>query len=199
MKRPYLQNERAATQARTRQKIVDATMQLHQDKGLLATTVSDIAKRAGVGKVTVYRHFPSDTELVEACSGQYFHLNPFPDLESWSSIASARIRIMKALKDTYEFHNKTEPMMSGILSEARNHPVVQPYHDFWAQAVEVLASDLPPAFSNDKTFKARLSLALSFDTWYILTKKQRLSENQALVIMLDLLNLSKEYTAPKID
>lgn len=181
MKRSYQQSSRAQTQERTRQKIISATMQLHQEKGLLATSVSDIAQRAKVGKVTVYRHFPSDTELVQACSGQYFHLNPFPDLEKWSTIKDPRKRISKALKETHQFHKTTAPMMSGILAEARNHPVVQPYHDFWKAAVEILAAD------RNKIFKAKVGLALSFDGWYLLTHQNGLNDDETLQIMLDIL------------
>ena len=35
-----------------------------------ATTVTDIAERAGVGRVTVYRHLPDETALAGACSGR---------------------------------------------------------------------------------------------------------------------------------
>ncbi len=90
MKRSYHLKHRAEARAHTRQKIIDATVELHQEKGLMATSVSDIAKRAKVGKVTVYRHFPDETALVSACSGEYFQLNPLPNTESWLTIKDAR-------------------------------------------------------------------------------------------------------------
>lgn len=188
MKRQYNLKDRADSQARTRQKIINATMQLHQQKGLLATTVEDIAKRAKVGKVTVYRHFPGDTELVTACSGQYFHLNPFPDLQSWSAIKDPEKRIIKALNETFDFHQTTEPMMYGILSEARNHPVVAPYHAYWDRAAKLLASGYPKA---NKILRAKISLALSFDNWYLLVKKQKLSKSEVLKIYYELLGIAK--------
>lgn len=184
MKRPYNQKNRAEAQERTRQKIVDAAVELHQEKGLVSTSVDDIAKRAKVGKVTVYRHFPNEMELVNACSGHYFQMNPFPDLESWAEIKDQTKRIRQGIKETFQFHQRTSPMMKGILSEARDHPAVKPYHGFWIMAADTLA---PKA---DKKLKAKLNLALSFDTWNLLMTEQGLSQTEALQIVFELLNVS---------
>jgi AcrR family transcriptional regulator len=40
-------------------------------RALAATTVTDIAEPAGVGRVTVSRHLPDETALAWACSGRY--------------------------------------------------------------------------------------------------------------------------------
>ena len=60
-------SKRAAAAARTRERIVDATRDLHGEQGIAATSWEDIAARAGVGVGTVYRHFPSLDELIPAC------------------------------------------------------------------------------------------------------------------------------------
>ena len=59
-------SRRAAAVAQTRKRIVDATLELHGEQGIAATSWDDIAARAGVGVGTVYRHFPSLDELVPA-------------------------------------------------------------------------------------------------------------------------------------
>jgi AcrR family transcriptional regulator len=59
--------KRAAAVERTRQRIIDATRELHVERGIAATSWDDIAARAGVGVGTVYRHFPSLDELIPAC------------------------------------------------------------------------------------------------------------------------------------
>jgi AcrR family transcriptional regulator len=46
---------------------MQATMQLHDEKGVAPTTFADIAERAGVGQATVHRHFPTLGELVRSC------------------------------------------------------------------------------------------------------------------------------------
>ena len=87
MTRPYQLKRRAASQIRTRQRIVEAAIELHQTIGPAATTVSEIAERADVGRVTVYRHFPDETSLSRACSGLYFERHPVPEPERWRQIA----------------------------------------------------------------------------------------------------------------
>src|SRR5438067_11979435 len=64
--RAYRMTRRAAANAETRRRIVDAAITLHAEKGVLGTSWPDIAKRADVALGTVYRHFPSLDQLVPA-------------------------------------------------------------------------------------------------------------------------------------
>src|SRR5436305_13264877 len=84
MGRSYELKRRAARQDQTRQRIIEAAIELHQTIGPAATTVSEIAERAQVGRVTVDRHFPDEPTLARAFSGQDFERNPLPDAEHWS-------------------------------------------------------------------------------------------------------------------
>lgn len=66
-KRSYRMGKRAAARDATRERIVKATMALHDEKGVATTTFADIAERADVGAATVYRNFPTIDALVAAC------------------------------------------------------------------------------------------------------------------------------------
>jgi AcrR family transcriptional regulator len=66
-KRAYRLKKRAETRDETRERILRATMLLHDEKGVATTTFSDIAERAKVGPATVYRNFPTLGALVQAC------------------------------------------------------------------------------------------------------------------------------------
>jgi AcrR family transcriptional regulator len=186
MKRSYQLKRRAESHGRTRQKIIDAAIDLHQTQGLAATSMSDIAERAKVGKVTVYRHFPDEATLVSACSGQYFERYPFPDLEDWRSIEDASERLRQGLRDTYAYHRDTEPMMTRVLAEARDLPVMVPYRTHWRRAADVLAAARPTSARRKALLKASLVLALSFDTWHLLVREQRLTHDQAIELMMRL-------------
>jgi AcrR family transcriptional regulator len=63
-------NKRAAARDETRERIVRATMALHDEQGVATTTFADVAERARVGPATVLRHFPTLGSLVMAC-GQH--------------------------------------------------------------------------------------------------------------------------------
>lgn len=65
--RRYHMKKRSEAVADTRLRIVEAAMQLHGEKGILATSWKDIAQEADVALGTVYKHFPTLAELVPAC------------------------------------------------------------------------------------------------------------------------------------
>lgn len=186
MKRTYRLKRRAEAQARTRQKIVDAAIELHQSKGIAGTTVGEIAERAKVGKVTVYRHFPDETALVSACSGKYFQQHPMPDVEAWLRNGSPSARLRQGLSETYRFHRETEAMMAQVLAEARDLPIMEPYHAHWRRAVEILAEPWATSGGGNTLLKAALALALSFDTWRLLVRTQRLTDDDATGLMMRL-------------
>ena len=173
---------RAERQADTRRRIVEAAIELHQTLGPTATTVTDIADRAGVGRVTVYRHFPDELSLAHACSGTYLARNPAPDAEHWTGIADPAERLRTALAEVYAYHRSTEPMMSRVLGEARDHEVLAPYHAHWRRATEVLARPWRARGRRLALLRAGIALALSFDTWRTLVREQRLTEAQAVEV-----------------
>src|SRR6266852_5714302 len=57
--------------AQTNSRIVQAAIGLHAERGVLGTSWQEIAERAGVSPVTVYRHFRSLSELIPACARSF--------------------------------------------------------------------------------------------------------------------------------
>ena|ERR1700693_3461288 len=186
MARQYNLKARADKQDETRQRIVEAAIELHQTIGPRATGVSEIARRAEVGRVTVYRHFPDELSLARACSGQYFERNPAPDPDRWLAIRDPHERLRTALSDVYAYHRTTKAMMSHVLSDARDHEVVGPYHAHWRRATDVLMRAWPERGKSRKMLRAAIGLALSFDTWRSLTGDGGLTDEQAVAVALRL-------------
>src|SRR3954468_22754752 len=112
MSREYKKRKRAESEAETRQRITEATMHLHERVGPARTTVSAIAEEAGVQRATVYRHFPDEPSLFQACAGHYMSLHPPPDPSRWADIADPADRLREALADVYAWWDETEDMMS---------------------------------------------------------------------------------------
>jgi AcrR family transcriptional regulator len=186
MARSYQLKRRAERQGETRQRIIEATIELHQTIGPAQTTISEIAGRAQVGRVTVYRHFPDEATLSRACSGQYFERHPFPDPDRWQKIADPAERLQTGLRETYAYHGATEAMISHALADARDHPVMAPYHAHWQDAADILSAPWRLRGSRRTMLHAAIALALSFDTWRTLTQEQGLSDDQAIAVMLRL-------------
>jgi AcrR family transcriptional regulator len=186
MARAYTLKRRAEGQRATRRRIVDAAIELHQTVGPAATTVTDIAERAGVGRVTVYRHFPDELALARACSGLYFERHPPPDVQAWGRIDDPLERLRVALDETYAYHRATEAMMAHVLADARDHDVLAPYHAHWRRAGEVLVAPFRARGARRATLRAGIAVALSFDTWRTLAREQGLTHEQAVDVALRL-------------
>lgn len=77
-RRQYRLGKRADSAAGTRRKIVQATLELHDEQGITATSLRDIAGRAAVAPSTVLQHFPVMDELIRACGDLSTQLVPMP-------------------------------------------------------------------------------------------------------------------------
>ena len=96
-KHRYEMKKRAERQRETRRRIVEATVELHRTRGPANTTISEIAKRAGVNRLTVYNHFPDMTDLLRACSRSWTERHPAPDPTPWARIGDPQQRLRTAL------------------------------------------------------------------------------------------------------
>jgi AcrR family transcriptional regulator len=196
MPRPYELKRRAQLQEETRRRIVDAAVELHQTLGPVATTISDIAARAGVGRVTVYRHFPDEPALLRACSEHYFGQHPFPDLETWEAIADPEQRLRTGLRDTYAYHAATHEMQARVLRDKGDDPVMAPYHEHWERAVDVLVDGAGTRGRRRKELRAGIALALGFETWRTLVLDGGLDNDQAASVAARLAGPGQAATAP---
>ena len=186
MARAYQLKRRAERQDQTRQRIIEAAIELHQTIGPAATTVSEIAERAQVGRVTVYRHFPDELALARSCSGQYFERHPLPDPERWRAIADPEERLRTGLRDAHAYHRATEPMIARALADARDHPVMAPYHAHWRHAAGVIAAAWQVRGKRRTLLRAGIALALGFDAWRTLVRGEQLSDEQAVELLVRL-------------
>ncbi len=77
-RRPYRLGRRAEAATATRNRILEATLTLHDEKGITRTSVRDVAGRAGVSPATVLNHFPQMGGLIRACGQLSDNLFPMP-------------------------------------------------------------------------------------------------------------------------
>src|SRR5215203_3267916 len=82
-KRAYELKQRAERQDATRRRITEATVELHRTVGPAETRISEVARRAGVQRMTVYNHFPDQASLLSACSAHWRESHPAPNLAAW--------------------------------------------------------------------------------------------------------------------
>src|SRR5229473_6162438 len=114
MTRKYELKQRAQTQAETRHRIVEATVALHTSLGPARTTISAIAERAGVQRLTVYRHFPDERSLFQACTGHSWAENPLPDPSTWALVGDPEERLRVGLGEIYAFFRANEELTANV-------------------------------------------------------------------------------------
>ena len=194
-KRKYEMKKRAELQRETRRRIVEATVELHRTRGPANTTISEIAQRAGVNRLTVYNHFPDITDLLRACSRSWTEQHPPPDPTPWAQIRDPQERLRRVLTELYGYYARTEPMRANVLRDAETMPelaallegTVVPY----LEAVrELLAEGWEGGDERRKRLLAALKLAVDFHTWRSLERESGLSREEAVELMLDAVRAS---------
>src|SRR5690349_8888580 len=116
-KRPYRKKRRAELEAETRRRITESAVELHGTIGPAHTSMSAVAERAGVRRSTLYRHFPDEAALFEACSAHWSAANPPPDLSAWEEIEDPDERLRTGVTELYGFFRRTEPMMANLIRD----------------------------------------------------------------------------------
>src|SRR5512145_967939 len=176
MPRRYELKRRANRQNETRQRIVDATVHLHQTLGSAKTTISAIAEKAGVERLTVYRHFPDERALLTACTSHYLTLKPPPDPTEWERIFEGEQRLHAALTAIYAFHRRTEPMFTRAARDLEENPVLRevmaPFFAYWERVHEILCAPWKVSGHQRIQVRAFVGHAINFQTWRSLVREQ---------------------------
>jgi len=190
-KRPYRKRKRAQAEEETRLRITEAAVELHGTVGPANTTVTHVAELAGVTRMTVYNHFPTDGDLFVACSSHWFAMNPAPDAEPWSAIPDPVDRLRDALGELYGWYRQKQGMMGNVLRDAPVLPALgeimeaawSPYVD---GVVAVLAEGWTQERGSDPGLAASLRVAVDFHTWQLLTGSGRLDDRDAADLAADM-------------
>lgn len=190
-KRGYRLRQRAERQAQTRQRIVEATVALHREVGPAETTVAEIARRAGVSRLTVYNHFPTDDELFAACQQQFLIENPIPDLTGALGLGQPGERVRAVLTLLYGAFRRQAPMTAKVLHDRQALPALDALlartrDASIAELSRSLAAGFPVTGGTGARLRAVIALALDFWTWQRLTE-EGLSDDKAAQLMADLI------------
>ena len=189
-KRRYVQKARREQMAETRARIIEAIMRLHGEVGPRNTTVSAIATRAGVERLTVYRHFRDEAEMFAACSHRYLELNPPPDPSAWASETDPVRRTQRGLEDLYAFFTRTSPMFEKIYRDMDEYASLKKIMDQFDAFLRKLADELAAVGPRDKTAARRrviLRHAAKFATWCSL-EAEGLDDQEKTALILNWLS-----------
>jgi AcrR family transcriptional regulator len=172
--RKYELKARAESQRETRDRIARAAAELHEEKGVAQTTVAEIARRAGVTRLTVYNHFADLSELIPACSAHYMALHPPPDLDGALALEHPGERVRATLARQYGWYREIEPMFGKLFCDRTSVPELDRFLEQGVDRMQAeLADGLAAAFAVRGRRAVRLNalirLALDFWTWHRLS------------------------------
>jgi AcrR family transcriptional regulator len=182
--RTYQKRRRAESEAQTRLRITESAVYLHGTLGPARTSMSAVAEHAGVQRSTLYRHFPDEAALFEACSAHWVAANPRPDLAEWAAIADPDERLRVGLGELYAYYDRTAPMLENLLRDEPVHEVVrnrlQGFHAFAAAMADTLMAGRGLRGAARRRTRAALGHAVAFSTWRSLVREQGLSTADAV-------------------
>lgn len=178
-------------------------MELHQEVGPRNTTVSAIATRAGVERLTVYRHFKDEATMFAACSHRYLELNPPPDPAAWTAESDPASRTRRGLAELYAFFGRTSPMLEKVYRDIGESASLKEIMDQFDAHLRNVANALAAAWPRDDAAGWRqviLRHAARFASWQSL-QADGVSDKQKIELILDWLSAwrggpSEERNAP---
>lgn len=184
-KRKYTLRKRAQDQAETRARIVGATMALHEELGPRNTTISAVAERAGVQRLTVYRHFPDETALFQACTSDWLALNPLPPLPP-AEVTDDGSAGEHALLALYAYYRGTQKMWTVSHRDVDAVPALQgpmqAFFDYLVEYADTLVATLQRP-GKSATVRAAARLAVQFTTWRTLDQAALTDTEMARLMM----------------
>jgi len=188
--RPYQLRARADKQAETHRILAEAAYALHATVGPAKATISAIAEKAGVQRLTVYRHFPDQEAIFAACTAHSFAIDPPPNPETWRSIADSSERLRSALAELYGYYRRNDRLLLNLYHDAEL-PVVAAA---LARRAELLARGAailregwkPKGRKETRLLPAALSHSLDFAAWRTLSVDSKVEDTDIIELMLGL-------------
>jgi AcrR family transcriptional regulator len=174
--RAYNLKIRAERQRQTRERIVAATEAFHREVGPARTTIADIARRAGVQRLTVYNHFPELAQLLGACQARFLASNPPPDISPGAGAKrDALSRLELALVRLYAWFRANEAMEQNIhrdrdLLPELDHLLRHSADAVFDQAAADYAALIAIGPRRTKAVRSMIRVALDFGTWQLVTR-----------------------------
>jgi AcrR family transcriptional regulator len=197
--RKYEKKRRAEQEAETRQRIVEAMVELHREVGPARTTISAIAERAGVERLTVYRHFPDERSMFEACTAHYATQVPGPDPAAWAGIEEPAERLRGALLAFYDYYRRAEDVLTHAVRDVPQLPalaaVLSPWEDFVGRVGEELLEEWAVSGPAAGRLAAAVAHALRFETWRSLARVEGLDDGEVAELMVTFARAAAEPRA----
>ncbi len=186
MPRHYSRGKRTAQEAETRRRIIDATVALHADRGVLRTKPTDIAALANVAVTTYYKHFPTLSDLVRACGARGRDLIPPPDPATITPLPpDAALRIPAMVRTLFRHYEAREPWLYTGRTEEKFFPEIQLSMRHLREVRDAfIRGALAPAGASRETTAIAAAL-VDFWAWRTLRREVGLTQEEVIRVVIE--------------
>lgn len=174
-RRRYTLGRRAETAAETRQRLVEATASLHDEKGISGTSLRDIALRAGVSVGTAYHHFPTYDDAIRACGDHTMRLYPPPDVSIFDGLHDVDARVAAFVSSLFRYFDRC-PWLEEVRLERRRFAPIEEVMAAMEQHFLELAR---AAVRGDDSTVASILVAISDITPFHILRRSGISPEEA--------------------
>jgi len=168
-------NVRRTAKDQMRRRIVDATMALHLERGVLATSFEDIARKADVALATVYRHFPTLHDLVDGCGARVMEVIRPPVAEGASLLfddaTSLTERVRRLVAEFVAYYGRAEKAFVVTLRDADQVPGLKHFMDFQRATLDTFVREALRTVDVDPRTLRVVAALLDFGTWKALSER----------------------------
>jgi AcrR family transcriptional regulator len=183
----------------TRRRIVDATVAAHRDLGIQATSWEEIARRAGVGVGTVYRHFRTLDELLPACGELVTTTLALPAEDDvpalFDGTRSTHARVERLVGEVFAIYERGAAFIENARRERKELPQLERWHREFAAVLDTLTRTALAPIDTDEDAIAVTRALIDLSTWKAF-KDQGLSPERTVETVAGLIECSLRSGSP---
>jgi AcrR family transcriptional regulator len=180
--RKYDLGKRAEAVEETRRRIIDATFELHSEKGVVATSMQDVAARADVALRTVYHHYPTVDDLVAGCGKKVVALLAPPTPAIFSGVSTFAERMRQLVQELFAMYERGSAMIEVARCEQGEVAGLADFVANEAASGEALAREALRPFKPRARAVHEVTALTDFYVWKALTQ-QNLTTRQAVDVI----------------
>jgi AcrR family transcriptional regulator/DNA-binding transcriptional ArsR family regulator len=153
----------------TREHIIDCTLALHGSRGIRATTLPEIAAKAGVPVDTVTALFPTQDDLVRGCAVHFLESLQVPPADRapdvFAGAASEHDRVHRLVETFFAAYERGAPGMTAGRRERKEVPVVEESMQELENTFDALVAEALRPLHPDGSSVASVSALTDLEVW----------------------------------
>lgn len=156
--RAYSMQRRAEQAARTRERIIDAAVEVFTQRGARGTTMTEVARVADVATATVTNHFATPELLLQGVVDRLMAEIQMPEASIFAGTRSTPARLRALTAAMFAFYERTNRWFALLGAEITDVPVLAQADADFTQAMQGLYAQALAGVTDETTAKVAAGL-----------------------------------------